>query len=103
MLRTWGYKTYVFYQNGCGGLVKEDHALWKDVIISKYGQTEQWTTNTVTNTCGVSVWRTIRNLWPKLSSSIGYKVGEGTRVLFWKDKWIGQNSLMEDFPDLLFL
>ena len=80
--------------------VKEDHALWKDVVISKYGQTEQWTTNTVTNTYGVSVWRTIRNLWPKLSESIGYKVGEGTRILFWKDKWIGQNLLMEDFPDL---
>ncbi|WMV21262.1 hypothetical protein MTR67_014647 [Solanum verrucosum] len=79
---------------------KEDHALWKDVIISKYGQTEQWTTNTVISTYGVSVWRTIRNLWPKLSRSIGYKVGEGTRILFWKDKWIGQNSLMEDFPDL---
>ena len=65
----------------------------------KYGQTEQWTTNTY----GVSVWRTIRNLWPKLSESIRYKVGEGTRILFWKDKWIGQNSLMEDFPDLFSL
>ncbi|CAN4092320.1 unnamed protein product [Withania somnifera] len=32
------------------------------------------------------VWRTIRNLWPKLSENICYKVGEGTRILFWKDK-----------------
>lgn len=102
MLRTWGCKTCLL-SKWLWRFGEEDHALWKDVIISKYGQTEQWTTNTVTNAYGVSVWRTIRNLWPKLSGSIGYKVGEGTRILFWKDKWIGQNSLMEDFPDLFSL
>lgn len=79
---------------------KEGQALWKDVIVSKYGQTDSWTSNTVTSTYGVSVWRSIRNLWPKLARNICYKVGEGTRILFWKDKWIGQNSLMEDFADL---
>ncbi|WMV10716.1 hypothetical protein MTR67_004101 [Solanum verrucosum] len=79
---------------------KEGQALWKDVIVSKYGQTDSWTSNTVTSTYGVSVWRSIRNLWPELARNICYKVGEGTRILFWKDKWIGQNSLMEDFADL---
>ncbi|KAH0751395.1 hypothetical protein KY285_004543 [Solanum tuberosum] len=82
---------------------KEGQALWKDVIVSKYGQTDSWTSNTVTSTYGVSVWRSIRNLWPKLARNICYKVGEGTRILFWKDKWIGQNSLMEDFADLYSL
>ncbi|WMV38706.1 hypothetical protein MTR67_032091 [Solanum verrucosum] len=75
-------------------------SFWEDVIVSKYGQTDSWTSNTVTSTYGVSVWRSIRNLWPKLTRNICYKVGEGTRILFWKDKWIGQNSLMEDFADL---
>ncbi|WMV15560.1 hypothetical protein MTR67_008945 [Solanum verrucosum] len=75
-------------------------SFWEDVIVSKYGQTDSWTSNTVTSTYGVSVWRSIRNLWPKLARNICYKVGEGTRIRFWKDKWIGQNSLMEDFADL---
>lgn len=74
----------------------------QEVIISKYGQVDHWTSNIVTNKNGVLVWRTIRNLWSELSKNICYKVGEGNRILFWKDKWIGQNSLMEAFPDLFY-
>ncbi|KAF3648646.1 BTB/POZ and MATH domain-containing protein 5 [Capsicum annuum] len=54
----------------------------------------------VTSTYGVFVWRTIRNLWPKLSENICNKVGEGTKLYFWKDKWIGQEPLMDAYPDL---
>lgn len=61
---------------------KEGQALWKDVTIRKYGQIDPWTSNIVTSTYGVSVWRSIRNLWPKLAGNICYKVGEGTRILF---------------------
>ncbi|KAG5571712.1 hypothetical protein H5410_061478 [Solanum commersonii] len=61
---------------------KEGQALWKDVIVSKYGQTDSWTSNIVTSTYGVSVWMSIRNLWPKLARNICYKVGEGTKILF---------------------
>lgn len=79
---------------------KEDHALWNEVVISKYGQSDQWASNIVTSTYGISVWRSIRNLWPMLSVNICYRVGEGTKIFFWKDIWIGQESLMDSFSDL---
>ncbi|XP_049406152.1 uncharacterized protein LOC125869755 [Solanum stenotomum] len=52
---------------------------------------------------GVSVWRTIRNLWGQLQHNIRYKVGNGTRVLFLKDHWIGQDSSMSSYPDIYIL
>ncbi|WMV42793.1 hypothetical protein MTR67_036178 [Solanum verrucosum] len=52
--------------------------------------------------CGGS-WRTIRNLWPDLSRNIVYKVGNGTKILFWKENWNGNEALMVLFPDLFSL
>lgn len=80
--------------------IKEEHALWKEVVINKYGQSEQWVANMVTNTCGVSVWRSIRNLGSKLAENLSFKVGEGTKIFFWKDEWLGQESLKDAFPNL---
>ncbi|WMV33859.1 hypothetical protein MTR67_027244 [Solanum verrucosum] len=77
-----------------------DHALWKEVILNKYGQTEQWCTNAESTTYETSVWRSIRNLWPRLVKNSCYEVGAGNKILFWKDLWIGQEVLMQVFPDL---
>ena len=41
--------------------INEDKALWKEVIVSKYGEASPWCTEMVTDTYGVGVWRTIRN------------------------------------------
>ena len=41
----------------------EDQALWKELVQHKYGQEDQWCSEEVTETYGVGVWRTIRNLW----------------------------------------
>ena len=43
--------------------INEDKALWKEVIVSKYGEASPWCTEMVTDTYGVGVWRTTRNLW----------------------------------------
>ncbi|XP_047261029.1 uncharacterized protein LOC124894378 [Capsicum annuum] len=78
----------------------EEQALWREVIVSKYGQNEQWCSNPVNTTHGVSVWRTIRSLWSQLVKDITFKVGTGTRIMFWKELWIGQEPLMASYPDL---
>ncbi|XP_049381369.1 ABC transporter G family member 25-like [Solanum stenotomum] len=82
---------------------REDQALWKEVISNKYGQNSPWVSDMVNIPYVVSVWRTIRNLWGQLQHNIRYKVGNGTRVLFWKDRWIGQDSLMSSYPDIYIL
>ncbi|RVX23287.1 hypothetical protein CK203_000515 [Vitis vinifera] len=35
--------------------------------------------------------------------SIEFKVGKGTRVLFWTDKWCGNETLSQTFPQLFTL
>ncbi|WMV11713.1 hypothetical protein MTR67_005098 [Solanum verrucosum] len=42
--------------------VVEDQTLWRRVILYKYGQNEEWVSNVVDSTYGVSIWRSIRNL-----------------------------------------
>ena len=41
----------------------KEEALWREVIVNKYGLNGNWVSNSVNSSYGVSVWRTIRNLW----------------------------------------
>lgn len=66
----------------------------------KYGQSKPWCTDVVTSTYGVGVWRTIRALWNKLKEDTCLRVGNDTKIKFWKDVWIDQVSLKDSFHDL---
>lgn len=61
-------------------------------------------TDRVASTYGIGVWSSIRNLnrnlWPLLERTIQYRAGDGIKVLFWKEVWIGQEALMNSYPDL---
>ena len=54
----------------------------------------------MTETYGVGVWRTIRNLWLAFRDNVRIKVGRGNKALFWKEDWTGQGSLENLFPGL---
>ncbi|WMV58807.1 hypothetical protein MTR67_052192 [Solanum verrucosum] len=83
--------------------INEDKALWKEVIVSKYGEASPWCTKIVTDTYGVGVWRTIRNLWQLMEDNICLKVGNGAKTKFWRDRWFDQTPLKEAFPDLFLI
>ncbi|KAG5601410.1 hypothetical protein H5410_032780 [Solanum commersonii] len=51
---------------------------------------------------GTGVWRTIRNLWPKLINKCTIKIGDGGKTLFWEEVWAGQ-ALKASFPELFSL
>lgn len=80
--------------------MEEDQALWREVIYCKYGQDTKQCSNEANIPYGVSVWRSIRSLWDKVAMNMKLKVGNGTRIYFWKDIWIGQETLKHAFPDL---
>ncbi|WMV31780.1 hypothetical protein MTR67_025165 [Solanum verrucosum] len=82
---------------------EEDAALWKEVIVAKYGELNSWCTKITSEPYGVGVWRTIRNLWPQMEGNVYIKVGNGNKTKFWKDGWIDQTSLRELFPDLFLI
>lgn len=77
-----------------------EEALWKEVIRTKYGMQDRWMTEDETTPYNCSVWRSIRNLWPLVTSRSRCKVGNGEKVSFWKDTWCGQGPLRQTFPEL---
>ena len=83
--------------------INEDKALWKEVIVSKYGEASPWCTEMVTDTYGVGVWRTTRKLWQLMKDNICLKVGNGAKTKFWRDRWLDQTPLNEAFPDLFLI
>ncbi|WMV52569.1 hypothetical protein MTR67_045954 [Solanum verrucosum] len=77
----------------------EEQALWREVIVNKYGLNGNWVSSSMNSTYGMSAWRIIRKFWPALSRHIVYKVGNGTKIIFWKENWNGNETLMALFPD----
>lgn len=47
------------------------------VIKAKYDMEGVWITKQVSSTNGVSLWKTISNLWSKFSLKTSFKVGNG--------------------------
>ena len=72
----------------------ESEALWKQVISHKYGVEEGgWCTRAERGRHGVGLWKAIRKEWLGMYSSLAFRVGNGRRVRFWKDKWCGDEPL----------
>ncbi|XP_070036020.1 uncharacterized protein [Nicotiana tomentosiformis] len=81
----------------------ENQALWKEVVINKYGQQGQWCTKPVTTAYAVSVWRSIRAQWPTFNANVGFTVGNRRKISFWNDNWLGYAPLKDMFPHLFCL
>jgi len=77
----------------------ETNALWRRFIHDKYGQDDQWCSNFVNCPFGVGVWRAIRSFWPLLAGNISFKVGNGRKILFWHDNWLGHGPLKVLLPN----
>nr|XP_009792684.1 PREDICTED: uncharacterized protein LOC104239685 [Nicotiana sylvestris] len=70
------------------------------LITQKYGQLNNWCTNPVRTAYGVSNWRVIRNQWEEFAVNIGFIIGNGRKLSFWDDNWLGHGPLRDNFPDL---
>ena len=71
------------------------------MISHKYGAEEgSWCTRAESRRHGVGLWKAIRKEWLGMYSNLAFRVGNGTRVRFWKDKWCGDEPLCESFPSL---
>jgi hypothetical protein len=93
-------------------LLQNDSALWKDVLVSRYGRRLLRHVN-VNESPGTrlasSWWRDICAVdkfvesknW--LDESISRRVNDGASTSFWLHRWIGATSLGESFPRLFSL
>ena len=76
----------------------ERDPLWKWVIVGK--TRGGWCSKVLREGHCVGVWKAIKGRWQVFKTRIGFKVGFGKKVKFWKDKWYGDSSLRESFPKL---
>ncbi|RVW34075.1 Transposon TX1 uncharacterized 149 kDa protein [Vitis vinifera] len=82
----------------------EKDNLWKTVIGVKYGQEGGgWKTKEVCGPFGVGLWKEIMKEVDWCWENIVFKVGKGNRVLFWTDKWCGNEALAQSYPQLFTL
>ena len=49
---------------------------------------------------GVSLWKSIRILWPLLKINTTIWVGNDSKTSFWEDKWLGNFSVKSIFPEM---
>ena len=78
----------------CRRFASEQDSLWKQVIVRKFGKEDgRWCPGDSRESHGVGLWKAIRNGWMEFSKMVAFKVGDGRRVWFWKDRWCGEVSL----------
>ena len=53
-----------------------------------------------TRTHGCGLWRSINEGWESFSKHLSFVKGEGTRIRFWHDRWIGDNTLKDLYLEL---
>ncbi|XP_075083498.1 uncharacterized protein LOC142167239 [Nicotiana tabacum] len=73
---------------------------WKEVITAKHGAQNQWCTKENNAPYEVELWKHIRSLQTDFLQEITYRVGNGSHVKFWEDRWIGNTTLRELYPGL---
>lgn len=79
----------------------EKQALWRRGMVSKYGSAGfDRETKAPKQAQGCGVWKNIYKHLQVFKSSSSIKVGEGTSVLFWEDRWVGDHPLATKFPHL---
>ena len=75
--------------------------LWRRVISTKYGEGQGgWCTKVRKRTHGCDLWRSIHERWESFSKHLSFVVGEGTRICFWHDRWIRDNTLKDLYHEL---
>ncbi|RVW23454.1 putative ribonuclease H protein [Vitis vinifera] len=79
----------------------ERDKLWRHVISRKFGEEEGgWYSKEVREGFGVGFWKDIRKDGALLQNRVGFSVGNGRRVKFWKDNWCRNSTLCNSFPSL---
>ena len=80
---------------------RKDTHLWQRVISIKYGEGQGgWCSKVCRRSHGCGLWRSIDEGWKSFSKHLSFIVGEGTHIRFWHDRWIGDNTLKDLYPDL---
>lgn len=80
---------------------RERSSLWAKVVSSIHGIAEnQWNAGIFYRVSYRSPWKFIHSNLPSFQDHIYIRVGNGSSIRFWEDKWIGDQPLAIVFPEL---
>ncbi|KAM7481594.1 hypothetical protein LguiB_006177 [Lonicera macranthoides] len=79
----------------------EQNSFWHSIIRSKYSiQTNRWDSKVVLRGSFRNPWKAISLGIEKFVGYIRYKAGDGEKIRFWTNSWVGDSSLAVLFPRL---
>lgn len=77
----------------------EQNSLWSKIIKSKYGlRPNGWDTMEGYRATYKSLWKFISGCYAEFQLHVKFKVGRGDMNGFWKDIWVGDSTLADQFP-----
>ncbi|KAG5616403.1 hypothetical protein H5410_016227 [Solanum commersonii] len=77
-----------------------DQTLWKEVIKAKHGVQNHWCSKLSRSSHGVGLWKSICKLKAEFFQNTKLAAGNGIQIRFWKDRWLDNIILREEFPRL---
>ena len=84
--------------------LKEKDNFWRKAVATKYGEKGLgWCPSTQLGSYGYSLWRYIAKGWENFSPFFSFKVGDGSSIYFWHDRWCDDAPLRDIFLSLFAL
>ena len=75
--------------------------LWRRVVTTKYAEGQEgWNTKVCKRAHGCGLCHGINEGWERFSKHLALVVGDGSCILFWYDRWVGDISLKMLYPQL---
>lgn len=69
--------------------LQDPQSLWSKVIKSKFEAKDNCITKHVNSVYDMTLWISIRVLWPALKIQVSIRVQNDSRISFWSDNWLG--------------
>lgn len=87
---------------------EEREALWRKIIKAKYGESNgHWSIEVVDHGNGSHIWGDISTFEEghavKVRESSKWVIGDGFKIYFWEDLWVGEEPLDLSIPKLYSL
>lgn len=76
----------------CWELITNTSKIWNRILNAKYNLDKFDLLREVPKKRGSCLWNSILKLLPKVQEGIGWTIGDGSKVLFWKDCWTTSNT-----------
>lgn len=70
------------------GVVNDQGSLWVQFLRAKYKLGMDCVPDVKLKGRGSSLWRGICAVWDEFKANIQWVFGAGSRIRFWKDKWV---------------